>query len=633
MRAKSMLLKLILSMILVSVSLDIFAIILGISDAMSEGILAGLHIDATYVVGLMGIGSSFLITTLSLALYLLIAFIVICLRHIFVLVMAALFPFTLFLYFFDFTKSVGFKLLKYSLTVIFTQVVMALILAITIIGVNSMDTSTLEGKIAQVFLLGSGLTLIIIAPLIMTGIMQWFGALLASVGMIISLFPGLEAVGTALTFAGSLMAGMGSTSFIIAGATMGFASSWGRVMGATRLGVGAGRTKRLTYKQKRDIKRVRKEIEGQRGQPLPRPRGIREKIRATRKRMGRAKPWIVSPGYQLYKRGYFGRIGRLIGKKISKTRVGRGISYVGRRSSTSRPGVFIGRVARRGIGLAGYATRHVIKRGIVGSGVGLVKRVGKPLTGYGRIQRIIRSKPAKWIRGTVGKGIGFAEKLERAHIEEIREMAEKPMELISNVAIPGRFGYKVFSRTGLGRSVTGKAKKVAMGTVMEMRGVTIKGMLKKAVKEGILLSIPVYNVVRVGRAFGRFLRAGNISNSLRYVSDVKQGKIGFNAGELKAVLINSGISQNAISSLGSITGKGQIKKAEEMLAQQWHANIYNYEKEMAKAWKSPIYMNRIEKMRREMIDKLPPYQAQRDIYKLRKLGVSDDTIRMLGYKI
>ncbi|HEX54799.1 MAG TPA: hypothetical protein ENF49_01575 [Candidatus Altiarchaeales archaeon] len=509
MKAKSMLVKLIFSMVLISVSLDIFALILKISEAISNGILAGLWINTGFITQLTAIAFPF--TLAGLQGYLLIAFIVVCLRHLFVLVMAAMFPFTLFLYFFDFTKSVGVRLLKYSLTVIFTQVVMALILAITIVGVNNIDATTLLGKIAQLFWWNAGLLLIIISPLIMMGIMQWLGALIASAGMIISLIPGFEALGTALTFAGSLMAGMGASSFISAGATAGFASAWGDVMGTVAARPrahtphaphGPAHTphtphepSRPTAAQRRAIHRVRREMETPK-RPLPKPRGVREKVRSKvevlKGKWERVKPWVISPGYQVYKRGYFGRIGRSIGTKLGIAgvmvgriggniglrigrRIGR-IKYVrkginitksiAKRISKSKVGMSIGKIARKGAGFAEDTMRYVSTRGIVGTGVDITKSIGRRAVGKSKtLERIVESEPAKWVRGKIGKGIGLAGEFERAHVEEIKRMMKLPkkdlaLEVGLDIAVPGRLGYKVFKGTGIGRSIITRGERV-----------------------------------------------------------------------------------------------------------------------------------------------------------------------------
>lgn len=470
---------------------------------------------------------------------------------------------------------------------------------------------------------------------------------MASVGMVISLIPGLEAVGTALTFAGSLMAGMGSGAFIAAGATMGFASSWGRVMGAvkTRPTATAPRTGRHGAVMEAR-KKLRAEIEAQKEQQLPEPKGIREKIRVTREKIGRAKPWIISPGYQLYKTGRLGRFGGFVGKKVGG--VGKKIGKRLGKSKYVRKGInfardvrrkiYTSKVTRKGVGFA----KRVYREGVVGTGVSVVRDVGKRIVEkYPKLEKVVTSKPAKWIRGKIGKGIGFMEEIEKAHREEIKEMwdmaKKKPkdfaLEAALDIAVPGRFGYKVFKRTGTGKSIIGTVEKMARRAALEVRGVTLKGMLKKALKEGIALSIPGYNILRAGKGVRRFLRARYIQNGLKYVNSVKQGEIQFNMDDLKIALMNSGIPSEAIDSLRKLPDDLKIKNAEEMLAQQWHATVYNYEKEMAKAWKNAIPMSEVEKMRQEIIGKLSPYQANRDIYKLRKMGVSDDTIRKLGYKV
>jgi hypothetical protein len=244
-KAKSMLQKLVLSMILVSLSLPIYKILLGISGALSDRLLANVSFEGTALLGFLNVytggmssGGSFNIASAGLAgftpiaiffiplgMYLTLvtlAAIVVALRNLIVYVMAALFPLTLFFYFFDYTHGIGKKMWQYTIMSIFTQVIQAFMLAVAIIAVNSAGTTTQWVDSYIMLLVGEGaFFMIIIAPLIMMDVMPWIGAALALVGSVLAFVPGYNVVGGALTAAGGVVSGMGASSLLAGGSVAG----------------------------------------------------------------------------------------------------------------------------------------------------------------------------------------------------------------------------------------------------------------------------------------------------------------------------------------------------------------------------------------------------------------------------
>jgi len=536
-RAKSLLVKLIFSMILVSLSLDIFKILLGISKAVSEGILAGLYIShANVPVATKALlGALFILSPLIILYFGLAALTVVALRALFVLLMAALFPFTLFLYFFDFTKDLGTKFMRYTLIWIFTQVVMAIILAVTITGLNTIDVSSPGGAMFQLFWVGAGFTLLIVAPLIMTGIMQWLGALVASVGMIISLIPGFELLGSALTFAGSVAAGMGAGSFVAAGGAYGLGRTFTRSLTpfeAARGRTGAGRIerpRRPRYERRKAAKRrIEKEYEKPPG-VVPEAKGKIARIRRFKHKVSakweRGKKWIISPGYQIYKRGHGrslreiggwfnrrsgGRLGvaktraeakaRAIGGKV-KTRAGAaGEKIIAKMPERIRESQKL-RAAKGKIKGVSLKARGVAKE--------LAKRAPKYMTKDAAIEAgldIIFPGRTLWRKPElIGKGA---------------ELVEKGAKWIAKREIRGRslggLARKIGSKGVRGRTIGGAAKRLYKGAKRVYKGYTELPGKIPSIEEGFEIA------KKIGKGVGKSLIPG--------YTPYKVGRVGLRAG-------------------------------------------------------------------------------------------------------
>lgn len=233
MQAKTMFWKLLISMILISVSLEIFKMLLGISGGITARVLAGV------TDGSLTFTAAETITFAIIRVFIFVPEIwvnaSIHLRYLLVQVCAALFPITIFLYFFDIPivgtigKQTGARLWKWTISVIFAQVVQAAMLAVTVISFGNISEVPDWGNLAAVFIGIAGYMMIAIAPLMMIGFLQWLGGLLSAAGMAVSLkYP---QVGYAMTAVGGMMLGQGPASSLMAAggaAGLGYALHKGR---------------------------------------------------------------------------------------------------------------------------------------------------------------------------------------------------------------------------------------------------------------------------------------------------------------------------------------------------------------------------------------------------------------------
>ena len=256
-RAKSMLWNLILSMVLVSLSLEIFKILLNISGVLTRRIIAG--IVTTNLSQLIGLGE--MNPWMLFFLYIFIVPVLFCavlavaLRYIIVLILCAIFPFTLFLYFFEFTKDIGSKLLRYTMAAIYTQVVQALMLAITVISINSVVVTGLStnANIIYGLLIVAGGLMIALAPLMMMGLLTWVGGALAGIGMVVSFKSPI--IGGAMVAAGGVASGMGAGGLIAGGTAYGLGRAYIRASPVRQQKIERKRERR----EERRFKKERKE--------------------------------------------------------------------------------------------------------------------------------------------------------------------------------------------------------------------------------------------------------------------------------------------------------------------------------------------------------------------------------------
>jgi hypothetical protein len=236
-KAKSMFWKLLLTMILVSLSLEIFKILLAISQGLTMKVLAGVEYDSLDFSVIENI--TFLFVQLLLLPVFTFTLMSIGIRYILVLVTAALFPITIFLYLFELPiigvmgKEIGAKLWRWTIGVIFAQVVQAIMLAVTVISFTNISEVPGYGNIGAVFMGMAGFLMIAFAPLMMMQVLAWIGAVFLSAGVAVSFVN--PALGFAMTAMGGLMMGQGPASSLMAGggaAGMAFAMGMGKTSAA-----------------------------------------------------------------------------------------------------------------------------------------------------------------------------------------------------------------------------------------------------------------------------------------------------------------------------------------------------------------------------------------------------------------
>lgn len=240
-RAKDMLRKLLICMILVTLSPQIFQLMMDLCYAMTMMMLSsGAEIDMSDA--MIGI---FFVVAIGLIPILLVIWcltlVSIAIRWIGVLIMASLFPMTIFFHFFEppiiggVTKSAGRTLWQWTIGFLLAQPAQGLMLALTMIGFNGVKLAAVDSGAIGYFaanylsylMVVAGMIMIIIAPLLVMQLLEWVGGAAMMAGMSMALGPNSGkagiAAGGALTAAGGMMMGQGPASMMAAGGTMSMA--------------------------------------------------------------------------------------------------------------------------------------------------------------------------------------------------------------------------------------------------------------------------------------------------------------------------------------------------------------------------------------------------------------------------
>lgn len=224
--AKNNLDKLLVSMILVAVAPGIYQILIEISKVTTNGVLSVVRTalaedetiaDAVYssLMSAQPQTQLLMLPLFGIVIWILtIALLVMWFRYLIVLVFGLIFPILIFLYLFGFTKTFGAKMLRFALVWIFTPALSALWLAIAVFILSASASESFTGGLVTPFLFATAMFMISIAPLVMSGLMEWLGGLVAMAGMMI---PG--GWGIALAALGGVMQGKDLGS--IAGSTIG----------------------------------------------------------------------------------------------------------------------------------------------------------------------------------------------------------------------------------------------------------------------------------------------------------------------------------------------------------------------------------------------------------------------------
>ncbi len=182
--ARSALLKLLISMVFVIAATSVYQFFLDLSELLVNFVLSLVNVNVTplgaILLGAMAVTPIFSIVYAILLLGLLVLY---SLRYLVLLIMAAVFPLTIFLFFFEPTKGVGRQLMRFTLALIFTPVVQAIALIFWITTMNNIGTASgLAGNFIVVAVGFAGLVLMIIAPLITLGLLKWIGGLVMFIG-------------------------------------------------------------------------------------------------------------------------------------------------------------------------------------------------------------------------------------------------------------------------------------------------------------------------------------------------------------------------------------------------------------------------------------------------------------------
>lgn len=246
-QAKSMLLKMLFSSVAVTLSMDIYIIIVNLAESISRQILAGWIFGgaggallAVITVILIILSTTIALGIISLTvlpIIALLALLSLSFRYLMVCLFCVLFPITLFLYFFDLTKDIGTNLMRYTMAIIFTQPMQALILVIMIITLNNTNTSDILGAFIAAIIAVGCFVLLAFAPLAMLNIIQWVGGAIAGAGILLtSRSPQL---GGFMATVGGIASGMGPEALVAGGGIYTLGKTYHRHLGEpepTKLG-------------------------------------------------------------------------------------------------------------------------------------------------------------------------------------------------------------------------------------------------------------------------------------------------------------------------------------------------------------------------------------------------------------
>ena len=225
-RAKSMLLRLLLGLVLISLSMEIYEVLLSLSGSITKWFLAESMLTKTGMETLkliMIINFAFLIPLIFFITVTVLAWLTIFIRYLLVVIMAILFPIGIFLYSFELTRGMGIHIIRYALVAIFTQPVQALMFSLMIISLNNVgQAGGFWGYIIILLLAAASFALIALTPLIISGATKWLAsyaaATVAAVGFSVA-YRASPRLGSAMVFFGALGSGMGPEAFETAAAS------------------------------------------------------------------------------------------------------------------------------------------------------------------------------------------------------------------------------------------------------------------------------------------------------------------------------------------------------------------------------------------------------------------------------
>jgi len=240
--AKSQFNKVLMSMFLVSISPPLFQLLLDIeldmvktiwniveddwSDKVVNGVVVAFLGPQAPVMGWLPV----IISVLGLA--------ILAVRYLVVQLLAIFFPLSFFLFFFDYTRTLGANLLRTTILWIFMPVAQALVLAITVIALTGGGVP--DHFLAHGLVVLAGMTAFAVSGLMVTGMLKWVGGITAAMGAARGgTFSGamLQSVGQVGMGFGpdSIVAGAAQVGYLRAGQTTpGMSGIWGRMWGGVK---------------------------------------------------------------------------------------------------------------------------------------------------------------------------------------------------------------------------------------------------------------------------------------------------------------------------------------------------------------------------------------------------------------
>ncbi|MFH1835813.1 MAG: hypothetical protein ABH851_06465 [Methanobacteriota archaeon] len=240
--AKSQFNKVLMSMFLVSISPPLFQLLLDIeldmvktiwniveddwSDKVVNGVVVAFLGPQAVILGWLPI----IISVIGLA--------ILAFRYLVVQLLAIFFPLSFFLFFFDYTRTLGANLLRTTILWIFMPVAQVLVLAITVIALTGGGVP--DHFLAHGLVVLAGMTAFAVSGLMVTGMLKWVGGITAAMGAARGgTFSGamLQSVGQIGMGFGpdSIVAGAAQVGYLRAGQTTpGMSGIWGRMWGGVK---------------------------------------------------------------------------------------------------------------------------------------------------------------------------------------------------------------------------------------------------------------------------------------------------------------------------------------------------------------------------------------------------------------
>ena len=214
-RAKAMLLKLFISMTLVMAAPTLFGFLLDISAMLVNWVLNMVVIDFSPWILLFATTKVGLIWLLILALILILVQFVFIIRYIFLFIMGAMFPIIIFLFFFELTRGIGKKLMRYTLATIFVPAIQAFFLMFSLTAITTIGSPiAVGGFLAKMAISLGGFVLMLAAPLMALELLKWVGGMFAYAAFSQMGKHHMRASG--LFFLGGLMQGEGASAISMA---------------------------------------------------------------------------------------------------------------------------------------------------------------------------------------------------------------------------------------------------------------------------------------------------------------------------------------------------------------------------------------------------------------------------------